>query len=261
VLRKHLAAAGRSDAAETSPRWYRETAYIALLSFLGLEYEELRAIAGKPTASKADFIRAKGLGVKDDAIDAQVVDDFYRDVAADPDPTLASALTEDYLQDQFGFRSTRIDPLAPDQPYPLALKTRERVLRAQWITADAGTTRSLGPLPIVDPDLVDEIDIVDRAASPPGDQPDQWKPIDFLHRRRAEIQTAEALIAVGFTPTIGTTPDQRLKTLFLTLATSQSFLLPSQIPVPPFGFQAGGDNLDYPKLRQIRDGADKGADV
>src|SRR5262249_6467877 len=159
VLRKDLGAAGRAAAAADSPQWYLESAYAQLLQYLDISYDELRKVYGTHSASdKAKFVRAKGLGIGA-ASDWQIVDDFYRDVQA---PLAANlAITEPWMQSRFGLRSTLADPLDPDEADPRAVAVRRRAMRVQWILLDAGPQRPLRALPIVDPDLIDEVDLQD----------------------------------------------------------------------------------------------------
>jgi receptor-binding and translocation channel-forming TcA subunit of Tc toxin/ABC toxin-like protein len=258
VLRAQLRDSGRATDAAASPHWYREAAYLELLQFLDVTYEELREVFKAPTNRKLGWVRRKGLGTGEPS-DAQIVDDLYRDLsAALPDP---AAIAESWLQQVFALRSTLANPLDPDETNPLAIDWRRQALISQWCGQDAFATRALGAIPVVDPDLISEIDLQDRTPSAPSDSFELWKPIDFLLRRRREIQAAEALIATGFGPNTPGAPGQQIRDLFVTLATSQSFIVGSTIPVPPFGFSSGADNLDWPTLLQIRNNADAGQDV
>jgi hypothetical protein len=256
VLRKDLTAHGKPT---DSPPWYLEAAYLELLDYLDITYDELRTVyASGSQAKKAKFIRDKGLGIGAPA-DAQIVDDLYRDVQAAAGSNLA--ITEAWLESTFALRSTLADPLAPDNDHPHAMELRRRARRVQWVKLDASPQRPLGAILIVDPDLMDELDMQVRTPNPPNDNIPTWKPIDFLVRRRKELVIAEALIAAGFTPVVGVTPGQLVKNLFLSLATTTSFIPGSAIPVPPFGFQVAGANLDYPTLLQIRNASDGGQDI
>jgi hypothetical protein len=175
VLRAHLRAAGNASAT-ASPGWYLEAAYGELIQFLGLTYGELRdAFRLSDLASKAKFLFLNGLSVAADPGDGQLVDELFRDVAAAPPDT--QALTEDWLQATFGLRSTLADPLAPDQSSPLALEMRRRVLSAQWARDDSSPARALGSRPIIDPHLVDEVDLVERVGPPLNDTVTTWRPI------------------------------------------------------------------------------------
>ena len=259
ILRKDLAATGRTAAAD-SPQWYREAAYTQLLQYLDITYDELRQVYGtRSAAAKTKFVREKGLGVGD-ATDAQIVDAFYCDVQAALTANLA--VTEPWLQTRFGLRSTLADPLDPDEADPTAVAVRRRALRAQWIRLDASAQRPLETLPIVDPDLIGELDLQDQAASPPNDNFGQWKPIDFLLRRRTELQVAQSLIATGFAaPVPPQTAGGLMRDLFVILANSTSAIPGSTLLVPPFGFKAGGAALDFPALTRMRDAAANGQNI
>ncbi|HLG58314.1 MAG TPA: hypothetical protein VI485_23415 [Vicinamibacterales bacterium] len=259
VLRKDLAALGRTAQADDSPQWYREAAYLDLVQFVDLRYEEMREVSLRTADTKAKFIQAKGLGI-DDPSDALIFDELFRDISA-PLTSPATAVTEPYLQRVFGLRSTLADPLDPDMVNPRALVFRREALRVRWVRLDASTSRPLAGVPLVDPHLVDEFDLVDRTVAPPNDQIRQWRPIDFLQRRRREMEIAEAVIAAELTPDPATPPAQQFKDLFLELAALQSFIPPSAIPVPPYGFTDGADVLDDPRMRQMRNALDAGQDI
>ena len=242
-----------------SPRWYCEAAYLELIEFVGLTYEKLRVAFRLPDiGAKARFIQQHNLGVGD-VIDGQIVDDLFRDFAAAP--TATQGLTEEWLQMVFGLRSTLIDTLAPDEPRPAALFIRQQVLASQWTRADASPTRPLGLLPIVDPFLIGDVDLVDRVVAPAHDNFKTWRPIDFLTRRRLEVMVLETAIAAGTSPQPANTWGARLKALLVDLGTSQTVVSGSQIPVLMFGFRAGPDLLDYPRLKTLRDALDLRQDV
>lgn len=255
VLRAHF-----TDA--VSRAWYLEAAYLAGLEYLGLTYDELRrAMASGDLGVKAKLVQFRGLGVGA-LSDGQLVDDLYRDL---PAPGGAFPLTEDWLQETFGLRSTLIAPLDPDPDPVRAVQIRRRALRARWLAADSGPQRPLGEIPIVDPHLVDEVDVVNRVPTTPRiDDPQRWTPIDMLKRRQEEWLRVGPTIAAFFgTPPAGTTRAQRLKALFDELAQPVFMVtLPgSAIPLPPFGFRAGTQALDYARLESLYTSLQQGADV
>jgi hypothetical protein len=257
VLRKH-------SNISTSPFWYLEAAYLGCLEFLGLTYDELRtAFASQDRGVKTKLVRSKGLGI-DSPNDWQIVDDVFRDLAAGS----ANAPTEDWLQVYFGLRSTLIDPLAPDELSPRALEVWQRALRARWISEDTSTDRPLVELPVIDPHIVEEIDLSNRTATNPRiDNVVAWTPIDFLSRRQEEWRRVESEMGVYFTPVTTATPAQRLKQM-LAEWSQPVFAMsmpPSTIPLPTLGFRVGTEALDYPRLETmstaLKNGTDASADL
>jgi hypothetical protein len=257
ILRRHLAGLGNAAAASASPAWYGEAAYLELLQYLDLGYDELRKVSRRPAAERARFTFQHGLGT--DPTDSGPFDDLYRDLAAPAGS--GREPSEDWLEGFFGLRSTLADPLRPDGPDARALELRRARLRAGWVEADAAATRPLGRVPLVDPDLVSELDLVDRTPGPATDDVPTWRPLDFLARRRRELQVAEALIASWLSPNPLRATAQQYKDLLLDLTTAQGFLPGSAIPVPPYGFSAGGRALDYLRMKGLRDDAAGGLDV
>ena len=257
ILRKHLAGLGNAAAASASPAWYGEAAYLELLQYLDLDYDELRKVSRRPAAGRARFTFQHGLGA--DPTDSGPFDDLYRDLAAPAGS--GREPSEDWLGGFFGLRSTLADPLRPDGPDARALELRRASLRAGWVEADAAATRPLGRVPLVDPDLVSELDLVDRTPRLATDDVPSWRPLDFLARRRRELQNAEALIASWLSPNPLQAAAQQYKNLLLDLTSAQGFLPGSAIPVPPYGFSAGGRALDYLRMKGLRDDAAAGLDV
>ncbi|WP_144289776.1 neuraminidase-like domain-containing protein [Ideonella sp. A 288] len=252
VLRKHFALLGRTVEATGSPLWYREAAYIELLQYLDLTYDEMRQLANAPADKKAAFIFTKGLGPNTPQ-GTQIFDDVFRDIAAPLNA--AGAVTEEWLQSYFGLRSTLIDPLQVVAVPCRAVAVRREVLRLRWTELDASSARPLGAIPIIDPDLINEVDLFDRVVALPNDDITLWRPIDFLVRRRTEMQFAEDFVANQLTARVAVPVAQRFKDLFAELATTQSFIPGSAIPLPPFGFQVDGNALDFPALKRLRDAA------
>jgi hypothetical protein len=136
---------------------YRFSAYQALLRRLGTDFQELRLARGADAATRATL--ANRLGVAIGGTGAQHLDD----VLLDPD-----TMSEAQLESLFGLRSTAPDNLTTAHPTANVLLWQRDAQRGQWADADhRDRDRPDLALPIVDPDLVDDNDFVDREASNP----------------------------------------------------------------------------------------------
>lgn len=243
--------------------WYLEAAYLRALPFLNLSYDELRrAFASGDAKVRLALLDARQLSTGDPA-EAVYVDELFHELP--PIGGAGATLTEAWLQDAFGLRSTLLSPTAAQNGMPRALMMRREGWRARWLREDSAVQRPLGELPIVDPHLIAEIDLVDRTPTTPRvDDVQSWTAIDFLKRREEEWTRAsnEIMSYVG-PPPAGTTRAERLKRMFeeFSQPVFQLGLAGSAIPLPPLGFRVGNDALDYARLELIDRALQQGIDA
>jgi hypothetical protein len=134
---------------------FRRIAYEALLLQLGTSYEELRAARIADDANRRALAERLGFGVE----------------SARPDRLDRITLTPDQvaeaqLEKLFGFESTtNDDPLRTMDTAAEILNWRLAAIGDRWTLEDAQTRDGTdGPMPIIDPDLVSEANLLTRAA-------------------------------------------------------------------------------------------------
>lgn len=157
------------DDADEVASTYPRAAYRALLRHAGASYEELRLARGADPDARAALGDRLGVDVREDADDPL-------DALLMP----LDELGEPELEELFGLRDTRRDPLEASPPEaPRLLRWRRGRLRRRWVredhdgaSRDGGRTRE----PIVEPDLLDEADLADPVEGSPA--------FDLLEARR-----------------------------------------------------------------------------
>lgn len=213
ILRKYLAALSVSTA--NADRRYLQTAYQSLLVNLGTSFEEIRLVRA---AGDAELEQARAALVERLGIDrAERLAELF---------VKLDELTEDKLAILFGLVSTIRDPFDNGQPQPALLKWRMDHLRLLWQAQDHRQQPSENdPVPLIDPDLIDEQMIIDPAQMNgikfiDSDiiDPDVRKEVRQLWRARTEdigamIAAVQTKIqqAVASQPTLLAAYDQVLK--------------------------------------------------
>jgi hypothetical protein len=166
VLRKYLLS--RNPSSQTTldgfEKAYRQQAYDALLSYLGISYPKLRmALTGD---SKARTAMANRLGIGTEALQELFL--------------AQDQISELGLEKIFGLADTHSirDPFATNTTPPKLLSHRRNYLRALWRqqdTAEFHPTLDI-PIPIIDPDIVQKEDLISGTA------------IELLNNRLQEVE-------------------------------------------------------------------------
>jgi hypothetical protein len=183
VLRADLAAGPAPDAAaaaalaEQEVR-YARSAYAAVLESLGVSPVELIAARGAAAADRAAVAERLGIevdpaGPRPDRLDQLV----------------PGNLTEAWLEQTFGLRSTRRDPLT-DPPAGALGTWRAEALRAGWRRADLAAPVFGGTRPVIDPDVIGPEDFRDPTAGVPA--------FDLWTARRAWVDNAVNAISDAY---------------------------------------------------------------
>src|SRR5262249_44816768 len=127
---------------------------------LGTSSEELRLVRVADDATRRALAARIGIeleGPRPDRLDQITL------VPAD--------VTNEKLEDLFGYRSTAstADPLQPPRPRPAVLAWQFSAIRSAWQRDDARTRDGAdGLLPIIDPDLIGQDNIVTQQATNPA---------------------------------------------------------------------------------------------
>jgi hypothetical protein len=149
VLRAYL---GNRPGVEVA---YRAAAYATLLRNLGTSYDEIRLARiadDEPRRDLAERLRIDLASTRPDQLDALFLP---------PDQ-----ISEQRLEQLFGLRSTRRDPLTPAPRAPAELLAWQLAyLRSLWGAQPAPLLADgLAPLPIIDPDLVERANLKNPVA-------------------------------------------------------------------------------------------------
>lgn len=150
VLRQTLAAApptpARRAALADAERAYVQSLYEALLVWIGTSADELR-IAQTDT-DDARRALADRIGLPAPTANVDRLQDLLLDIIGTAVPAL-----EAQIEDLFGFRDTRADPLRAPRPIKLAQWRRAR-LRELWRDQDWPAGMPADGRPVIDPDVI-----------------------------------------------------------------------------------------------------------
>ena len=137
---------------------YREAAYHSLLFSFGTSYEEIRLVRGADENARKALAARLGIAIQSNELD---------ELRLTPED-LAQESSESYLESVFGLVDTRRAPLE-DGPEPKLLQWQKQYQRIRWAKEDhpePSPEQSAIPIvepaprvPIVEPDIVDEVDL------------------------------------------------------------------------------------------------------
>lgn len=180
VLRRVLPVAW----ARWTPEAILQEAYFLLLGELGTSFEQLRDIRTRREAEQIEYLRRIGLHVERGQSPAPVIDMLFRE----PGVPGANAVTEEFLEDVFGLRDTRRDPLSA-QPGAALLQSRLRSLREDvWVEEDWPAQVPADARPLIDPDMITPEDLVDATLTLPAERPrPATRPVHLWEDRWDEI--------------------------------------------------------------------------
>ena len=150
VLRRRLQQMNQPVPAAVGRR-FRRGAYEALVLQLGTSHEELRAARIADDASRRALAERLGIGAES-----------ARPDRLDQITLMPDAVTEAQLRQLFGFEgTTQDDPLHPVNVAADVLNWRLAATQDRWPIEDAQARDGAdGPIPIIDPDLVDEANLL-----------------------------------------------------------------------------------------------------
>jgi hypothetical protein len=135
-------------------RIFRRVAYETLLLQLGTSHEELRAARIADDATRRALAERLGFGPES-----------ARPDRLDQITLMPDAVSEAQLKQLFGFEGTTQDPLHPVNAAVEVLNWRLAATRDRWTIEDAQARDGAdGPIPIIDPDLIGEANLLTPTA-------------------------------------------------------------------------------------------------
>ena len=182
-----LAGVLRQDAPTPTEADYRQVAYQTLLNRLGTSYEEIRLVRQADAGTRKAL--ADRLGIDSDAARADRLDRLLLQ---------PSQVTEAELERLFGLADTKRDPLVA-RPIPDMLAWRLEHLRTLWKEQDHPIGQAADTLPIIDPDLVRQEDLIPSTSSKPNPAFNLWQARstwvrDLLLRLTNDRRTGESVM-------------------------------------------------------------------
>lgn len=158
VLRRYLSVNGLAVPAQDEAA-YRQAAYFAVLRQLGVSFDEIRLARVADESTRRALANRLGIelaGFRPDRLDQLLIQPADVDEAS--------------LKSLFGLEENSVKPLADSLlPEPQLLVWQKEQLRNGWQQQDDAARSALGtPLPIIDPDLLDTIDLRTPSAGNPA---------------------------------------------------------------------------------------------
>ena len=251
VLRQHVQSQYRNY---TRPS-YLEVVYLMLLEQLGTSYDEIRQ-AHYSTKPDTRISLANRLMIPFDsnAVRPDRLDYVFRNTAPNPKNPQPDDLEEAWLDQFFGLRDTRRAALDPDSTPELQI-WREEYLEALWAKEDQSASRPLGEHPVIDPDLLGEVNLKDTNENPTprSSRPKSlWQPIDFLQERRYWVQaTTQDLRQVQENNGLPQLLDKLQTNVFLIGKTGMEGITAPELLKYRRKQQQGGDISDWLKSVQL----------
>ena len=152
-----------------APPAYLLAAYEQLLRLHGTSVDELRAVVNGPKRRRVELAArlAIRLTPKQAPTDEDEIDRLFMNGAYPG--------SEEALEELFGLRDTKRDPLDADVR-PAILRWRMAYLEAQWQSVDLSTAPPPDARPLIDPDLIGLADIADSSPNAsPNRAVDLWR--------------------------------------------------------------------------------------